>query len=243
MSSLISVVIPVYNDAPVLPFLLERLAPVLFSLDADSEIICVDDASTDGSFELLHSLQKGHPDLHLLRLAANAGQSNAITAGIEYAHGGRIVVMDSDLEDPPEAIPSLLAALDSAPLALAQDSGRWERGWRGVSSMLFCLLSRILTSLASPANVGVFRAFTRAGLDAAMANSKPEGTTLSRFYAAKIPYALVPIARGHRVAGTSSYTFFKRFHLACTRICTYHRIPFLRTPHRPHYTIAKVITP
>lgn len=243
MNPEISIIIPVYNDAPVLPLLLQRLAAVVAALDARCEVVCVDDGSRDGSFELLCQLQKENPFLHLLKLTTNVGQSNAITAGIDYASGDRLVVMDSDLEDPPEAIPYLLKALEAAPLALAQDCTRWEKGLRGISSLFFCLLTRLLTALAPPANVGVFRAFTRQALEQALDNSPPWGTTLSRFYAAHIPYTLVAITRQKRQAGTSGYTFFKRMNLAITRIRTYHRISFLRKPHRPHYEVAELITP
>lgn len=241
MNTRVSIVIPVYNDAPVLPLLFERLGPVVNSLNTETEIICVDDGSSDSSVAVLQNLQKQHPQLRILRLDGNFGQSNAITAGLDKTRGEQIVVMDSDLEDPPEAIVPLLAALENAPLALAQDCSRWEKGSRGISSLLFCLFTRLLTPLAPPLNVGVFRAFSQEGLQQALRNTPPGGTTLSRFYAARVPYVLVPVHRGTRAAGISSYTFCKRFALAVTRICTYHRIPLFRRPHAPYYRLAEVI--
>jgi glycosyltransferase involved in cell wall biosynthesis len=107
----VSVVIPVYNEAENVPPLLEELGRVLATLPRRTEIVAVDDGSTDGSFERLRALAAEEPRLRIVRLARNYGQTAALAAGIEHARAPVIVSMDADLQNDPADIPRLLAAL------------------------------------------------------------------------------------------------------------------------------------
>jgi len=107
----LSVVIPVYDEAECLAPLLAELRDVLARLAGKSEIIAVDDGSTDASFAELVALGAGDPPLRIVRLARNYGQTAALAAGIEHARGAVIVTMDADLQNDPADIPRLLAAL------------------------------------------------------------------------------------------------------------------------------------
>ncbi len=107
----LSIVIPVFNEASSLKELLCRTTAACEPY-SPYEIICVDDGSWDGSFELLLELKKNYEHLVIVRLQKNSGQSAALTAGFKTAHGSIIVMMDADLQNPPEAIPTLLENMD-----------------------------------------------------------------------------------------------------------------------------------
>jgi undecaprenyl-phosphate 4-deoxy-4-formamido-L-arabinose transferase len=109
----VSVVIPVYNEEAVLPQLFARLYPALDALDVAYEVILVDDASVDGSAQLLREQLARRPHhTRALLLAFNVGQHMAILAGFQHARGDRLVTLDADLQNPPEEIGKLLAAMD-----------------------------------------------------------------------------------------------------------------------------------
>ena len=114
LDGMLSVVIPVYNDEEVLHELLRRLIPVVKSLATEYEVVFIDDASRDSSWAVLKGLQKENPNLRLLKLGRNFGQDGAITAGLKAARGDYVVIMDSDLQDPPEDIPKLVASATRA---------------------------------------------------------------------------------------------------------------------------------
>ncbi|HED66936.1 MAG TPA: glycosyltransferase [Planctomycetes bacterium] len=107
----LSVVIPVYNSATILPALLDRLAPVLEGLGGTFEVILVDDRSRDESWRVIEELAADRPWLRGLRMMRNFGQHNALLAGIRAARHELIVTMDDDLQNPPEEIGRLLEAL------------------------------------------------------------------------------------------------------------------------------------
>src|ERR1700730_7154925 len=103
-AALISVVAPIHNEAETIPELHRRLTSVLAELGA-YEIVLVDDGSPDGSWDHMLALAPGDPHLRLVRLSRNFGHQAALTAGLEAARGDAVVLIDSDLQDPPELIP------------------------------------------------------------------------------------------------------------------------------------------
>src|SRR5690242_14529797 len=105
---LLSIVAPVYNEAGVVDELVRRLHAALADV-GPYELVFVDDASTDGSWERLLALAATDPRLRLVRLSRNFGHQVALTAGLDAARGEAIVTMDGDLQDPPEVIPTLVA--------------------------------------------------------------------------------------------------------------------------------------
>jgi glycosyltransferase involved in cell wall biosynthesis len=108
----ISVIVPVKNEAENLPPLVDRLLPVLHALERNFEVIIVNDGSTDGSLRVLRELAASHPELRVIDLARNYGQTAAMMAGIDHARGDIIVPIDADLQNDPADIPKLLAKLD-----------------------------------------------------------------------------------------------------------------------------------
>jgi dolichol-phosphate mannosyltransferase len=119
---LVSIILPVYNEAENLPLLWAELEPVLVQLPVTAEVLIVDDGSTDGSAIIARDLARADSRVRLVRLAANAGLTAALLAGFAAARGDWIVTMDSDLQFDPADIPQLLEPLDRYDAAL---------GWRG----------------------------------------------------------------------------------------------------------------
>lgn len=106
-SILLTVVAPAYNEEKVIPEFHKRLSAVLDALPVNSEIIYVDDGSEDSTAALLHSLSQNDPRVAVVELSRNFGKEIALTAGLDHADGDAVVVIEVDLQDPPELIPNL----------------------------------------------------------------------------------------------------------------------------------------
>jgi len=144
----LSVVVPVYNNAATLPALMERLAAVVDATGLCAELIFVDDGSTDASAALVAARAESDSRFVLLGLAANFGGQAALCAGFDAVRGRRAVCLDADLENLPEDIPALLAALDQGhDLACGVRQGR-TRSWRSWASSLLNAYAR--SRLAHP---------------------------------------------------------------------------------------------
>ncbi len=135
----VSIVVPVYRSQGTLRPLFDRLAKSLAARPGGFEVVFVDDGSPDGSWRVLEELQRDHPErVTAIRLARNFGQHNALMCGFREARGEIVVTMDDDLQNPPDEVPKLLAALDTSDLDVAY--GRYgakkHRPWRNVGSWL-----------------------------------------------------------------------------------------------------------
>ena len=134
----ISVVIPVYNCAGCLRALHKRLTATLTALTSDYEIVLVDDRSRDGAWKILTELARADPHLRVVRLSRNFGQHAAITAGLTRSRGAWTVVMDCDLQEPPEEIARLYAkAQEGYDIVRATREGRRHSAFRRVSASLY----------------------------------------------------------------------------------------------------------
>lgn len=130
----ISVIVPVYNEVESLPVLWEELGAVLRAIETPSEVIFVDDGSTDGSTEILRDIVKRVPGTRLRRLATNTGLTAAFHAGFEAARGRILATLDSDLQNDPRDIATLLAHLEGADAAVGWRPRRHDPWLKRVSS-------------------------------------------------------------------------------------------------------------
>ncbi|MEZ4655917.1 MAG: glycosyltransferase family 2 protein [Candidatus Eisenbacteria bacterium] len=146
MTERLSVVVPVYCNETTLVELSDRVSAALRTIShLEFEIVFVDDASTDRSWEVIEAMASAHPNVAGLRLASNVGQLRASCAGIDFARGDVFVSMDADLEHPPEAIPRFVRAFRAGhDLVVAQRTGRSSTSTRVLGSLAFNLLARIL---------------------------------------------------------------------------------------------------
>ncbi|MBC7287659.1 MAG: glycosyltransferase family 2 protein [Armatimonadetes bacterium] len=165
---MVSVVAPVYNEKDNLPILHERLARAFADCGVlEWELILVDDASTDGSWDVVRGLHERDGRVRGARLSRNFGQQAAIAAGLDRARGDVVVVMDADLQDPPELIPQLLARIGEGYDVVY--TVKRSRGEPWLRKQLFNLFYAIQTRLAQPpmpAQAGTFCALTRRVVEA-----------------------------------------------------------------------------
>ncbi len=163
----ISLVVPVYNEAALIERLHAEVARAIDSVDADWEVIYVDDGSSDESLTMLRLLQERDPRVVVVELSRNWGHQPAISAGLSVAKGDAVVLMDGDLQDPPSVIPDLVAEWqDGARVVVARRSSRMDRGLRGALFPLFYKVLGFLSDFPIPLNAGIFGLLDRQAADA-----------------------------------------------------------------------------
>ena len=157
-----SVVIPVYRSAPLLPELVERLKNTLEARTSSWEIVFVDDASPDGSFDLLLEMRQRDPRIRIIQLARNHGQQRAVLCGLNYTRGHAVVTMDDDLQHPPEEIPKLLAALAEGHAAvIGRITEKQHAWWRNLGARLNQYLAGRILGKPRHLYLSSFRALSR----------------------------------------------------------------------------------
>ena len=211
-----SIVIPVFNEEAVLPILLRRLDLLLARFQEPTEVIFVDDGSSDSGPIVLQALAKRDPRFCYVGLSRNFGHQIAITAGMDAARGAAIVVMDADLQDPPEVVEQMIAkwkegydVVYARRLSRAGES-RFKRG----AAHLFYRLLGSITSVRIPADVGDFRLIDRKVLDAL--RQMPEQDRFVRGMIAWLGFRQAEVAfhRLERAAGETKYPLLKMVRLA-----------------------------
>jgi glycosyltransferase involved in cell wall biosynthesis len=203
----ISVVVPVYKCADCLRHLHERLDAALAEIPGEHEIVLVDDRSPDTSWDVLRELAEQDESVRVVRLSRNFGQHAAITAGLEFARGRWIVVMDCDLQDPPEDIPRLYArAQDGVDIVYARRTGRSDPAFRRFGSRLyFRLLNASLGTDFDP-DYGNFSVISRKVRDAFLRFRDKDRHYLMILRWLGFEHASIDVAHAERYAGESAYT-------------------------------------
>jgi len=164
----LSVVLPVFNEEATIDELHQRLVAVLTSLGLTFEVIYVDDGSSDRSRELVSELAKDDPRVGGLVLSRNFGHQAALTAGLDYARGDAVVLMDSDLQDPPELITEMVARWkEGFDVVYAQRKARQgESAFKRATAFAFYRFIRLIATVDVPADTGDFRLLSRPAADA-----------------------------------------------------------------------------
>jgi len=163
----LAVVIPIYNEQDNLPELRRRLADALDALDdVDWQVIYVNDGSADNSVQLIEQMHAEDGRFTLVDLSRNFGHQPAISAGLAHAEADAVVMMDGDLQDPPEVIPDLIAAWrEGGQVVRAERRSRQEKGIRRLGFETFHKFFRWVSDFPIPANVGIFGLIDRAVLN------------------------------------------------------------------------------
>jgi dolichol-phosphate mannosyltransferase len=166
-SPAISVVLPVFDEQSTLPLLHERLTRVMSGMGLAYEIVLVNDGSRDDSWNVLLAMATADAHIRAVNLSRNFGHQVAITAGIEFSHGDVVIVMDSDLQDPPELIPQLYAKhLEGFDVVYAQRRSREGETWfKHATAKLFYRLIRRMANVDIPLDTGDFRLMSRRVVD------------------------------------------------------------------------------
>lgn len=227
MNPVFSFVVPIFNEQETIEETYRRLAHVMESLESPGEIVLVDDGSNDRSLEIMRDLHQRDPRVRYLSLARNFGHQIAVTAGLLFAQGEAVVILDADLQDPPELIPALIAKWRAGyHVVYAQRVARQREGlMKKLFAYLFYRFLRLLTNEDIPADTGDFCLMDRKVVD--VLNSLPERGRYLRGLRAWIGFrqTAVPFERESRFAGKVKYTFRKSFSLAVTGIVSFSRVP------------------
>ncbi|MCA1475579.1 glycosyltransferase family 2 protein [Bradyrhizobium sp. NBAIM08] len=222
-----SLVIPVFNEEAVLPILLRRLDLLLSRLDGPAEAIFVDDGSSDSSSIVLQALAVRDARFRYIGLSRNFGHQVAITAGMDAAQGDAIIVMDADLQDPPEVIEQLIAKWHEGNdvVHARRLSREGESRFKRATAHLFYRLLGKMSSVGIPADVGDFRLIDRKVLDAL--RRMPEQDRFVRGMIAWLGFrqAEVTFHRLERAAGETKYPLFKMIRLAVNAALGFSDLP------------------
>jgi glycosyltransferase involved in cell wall biosynthesis len=159
----LSIVVPAYNEEEVLKECHQRIADVTANIDGNAELIFVNDGSTDGTLEILQQLKSTDPRIAIVDLSRNFGKEIAMTAGMDHARGDAVVVIDADLQDPPELIPEMIRHWqDGYDVVYAKRTSRaGESALKKVTAYLYYRTIGKLSRVKIPADAGDFRLLSR----------------------------------------------------------------------------------
>lgn len=222
-----TITVPVFNEIESLPKLYQRVKETMDSTGEPWELILVDDGSRDGSTELIQELARGDSRVRPVIFARNFGHQIAITAGLDFSRGQAVVVIDADLQDPPEVILDLIAKWrEGYEVVYAVRAERVGESWfkRMTASVFYRLIYRI-TDVDIPLDAGDFRLLDRAVVD--VLNNMRERHRFPRGMSAWVGFRQVgvPYRREARFAGETKYPFRKMFRLALNAITSFSFFP------------------
>ncbi len=227
VTPMLSVIVPCFNEEEVIEHTNERLAKALGAITPDFEIIYVDDGSRDRTAELLHGIQAADPQVRVIRLSRNFGHQIAVTAGVEYARGDAIVLIDADLQDPPEVIADMVAKWrEGYHVVYGQRVDRpGETRFKLWTAKAFYRFINRLSEVPIPLDTGDFRLMDRAVVDAL--GRMREKHRLLRAMTSWVGFkqVAVPYKRAERFAGTSKYPLRKMLVLAIDGIVSFSAVP------------------
>ena len=223
----LSVVVPVYNEEAGLTALFARLYPALDALGVPYEVIFVNDGSRDRSAALLKDQFEARPDVtRVILFNANYGQHLAIVAGFERVRGTRVVTLDADLQNPPEEIGKLLAAMDrGADYVGGVRLAREDRWWRRTASHLMNRLREDITHIRMTDQGCMLRAYSRSIVDAVAASREVSTYIPALAYTYAHRPVEVDVAHEERSAGESKYSLYKLIRLNFDLVTGFSLVP------------------
>ena len=222
-----SFIVPIYNEEETILEMYRRVAMVMDQMDGPVELILVNDGSRDRSISLMRELHEKDPRVCYLSLARNFGHQVAVTAGLNFVRGKVIVVLDADLQDPPELIPELVEKWQQGyQVVYAQRTRRRKENWlKRLPAYMFYRLLRRLADVDIPPDTGDFCLMDRRVVD--VLNSMPERNRYIRGLRAwtGLKQTSIRFERDARFAGEVKYTFRKSLSLAVNGIVSFSRLP------------------
>lgn len=225
---MVSIIVPVYNNAPALRPLTERMAQALAG--EDFEIVFVNDGSRDDSLAVLRELAAGDVRVKVVALSRNFGQHPATSAGMARASGDELVFMDADLQDRPEDVPLLLARLrdraNPVEIVYTVKTECHEGLLKRLTSQVFHQVHARLTSSEAPPGMGTFRAFSRKVLNEMLAYEERNILYGPLMVSMGFAHAFVSVPHMERGHGASGYNFGKRLGLAVSALIRHTDIPY-----------------
>lgn len=220
---LISVIVPVFNEQEVLPELHRRLSDVFKKLPFQHEIIYINDGSRDGSLDIMMALRQSDPCIVIIDLSRNFGKEIAMTAGLDHAKGDAVIVIDADLQDPPELIPELVKRWrENYDVVYAKRIARDGETWfKKATAALFYRLIQRISRVRIPEDVGDFRLLSRRAVDALGKLREQHRFMKGLFAWIGFRQIAVPYRRDSRFAGQTKWNYWKLWNFAIEGITSF----------------------
>jgi polyisoprenyl-phosphate glycosyltransferase len=227
-NKLLSIVVPVFNESEVISHFYARIKNLVDSLDTISyELIFIDDGSTDNSYQELSALAKEDNHLTLLKFSRNFGHQIAITAGIDYAKGDAVVVIDADLQDPPEVIKDFIDKWNEGYDVVygVREKRQGESKIKILTATLFYRILKFLIDFDIPLNVGDFRLMSRRVVDKLKNFNEKDRFIRGLVSWVGFKQTGVYYIRDERYAGETKYPYRKMIKFAFDGITSFSNVP------------------
>lgn len=223
----LSIVVPAYNEQDVLPRFHQRLSTVIDKLGLSAEIIYVNDGSVDHTLDVISQLQAADPRVGIVNLSRNFGKEVAMTAGIDFSCGQAVIVIDADLQDPPELIPELVREWQNGyDVVYAQRTARsGESPIKKATAFVFYRLIQRLSRVQIPTDTGDFRLLSRRAVTALKQLREQHRFMKGLFAWIGFPQKAVPYQRDRRFAGASKWNYWKLWNFAIEGITSFTTAP------------------
>ena len=225
--TLVSMVVPVYNESAVIPAFYQRASAALAELGGDYELVFVDDGSHDDSYQQLSALTSSDPHVRVVKFSRNFGHQIAITAGIDHARGDCVIVIDADLQDPPEVVRAMVdqwrQGFDVVYGVRSDRDG--ETAMKLMTASVFYQLLRRLTHVQIPANVGDFRLMSRRAVDELRRLREKDRFVRGLVSWIGFKQTGVTYCRDKRYAGETKYPYRKMIKFAFDGITSFSTAP------------------
>jgi polyisoprenyl-phosphate glycosyltransferase len=233
MTSL-SIVVPCFNEEACLTQLHARLSDAAVAVTDDYELVLVNDGSRDGSWPMMQALAAADRHVVAINLSRNHGHQLALTAGLDLCRGETILIIDADLQDPPELLPAMIATMEQERADVVygvRGSRAGETPFKKATAHAFYRLLARATDIEIPVDSGDFRLMSRRALDVFLA--MPEQSRFIRGMVAWIGFRQVPFVydRAERAAGTSKYPFSKMLSFALDALTAFSSAPLKLASH------------
>lgn len=227
-SRAVSVVVPLFDEEAVIERFHARLVPVMQSLGQPWEVIYVNDGSKDRSLQILSDLSSKWPEVAIVNLSRNFGKEVALTAGLDHARGDAVVVIDIDLQDPPEVIPELVAGWQAG-FDVVYAQRRTREGETRLKCLTAAAFYRVMQKIGGPvrlpANTGDFRIMSRRSLDALLQLRERHRFMKGLFAWVGFPSTAVLYDRAPRAAGTTKWNYRRLWNLSIEGITSFTVVP------------------
>lgn len=223
----LSIVVPAYNEAEVLPVFHARVSRVMRALGHDWELVLVNDGSRDATLQIMGDLRRRDPHVTIVNLSRNFGKEIAVTAGLDHARGEAVIIIDADLQDPPEVIPDLVAAWHSGfDTVFAQRRRRDGESWvKRATAHGFYRLMRRVGCVDMPPDTGDFRLISRRVVEALRQVREHHRFMKGLFAWVGFPSTRVLYDRAPRHAGQTKWNYWKLWNFALEGITSFTVMP------------------
>jgi glycosyltransferase involved in cell wall biosynthesis len=227
LSEFLSVVVPVHNESAVLPEFHDEVSEVMNATECAYELIYIDDGSTDDSIDILNSIRSNDDRVAVIELSRNFGKEVALTAGLDHACGDAVIIIDADLQDPPELIHTFLrewrAGYDVA--YGKRIDRRGESKMKILTAKWFYRVLNYLSDVEIPEDVGDFRLLSRRAVDALLAMPERRRYMKGLYAWIGFPQKSIPYVRQPRAAGVTTWNYWRLWNFALEGITSFSDVP------------------